>query len=118
MSNETKSEKFERMLAVRLPKAVHALSLLQPLASKRDYEYTPAQVQEMVNEIDAVLDSVLERFGVVPEESAEPVPAGATPGPVSGFDKQAIREAYLLIAKKDHKGLGDLRRVILGWSPS
>lgn len=119
---ETKQEKFNRMQPPRLVKAVKAISLLQPLANKRDYDYTPQQVQQMVNELDAVLDTVLTRFGVTQSEEQETAPVGPQPapgelqpGPVPSFDKRAIREAYMLIARNDPKGMKALRSVILGW---
>lgn len=119
---ETKNEKFTRMLETRLPKAEKAVLLLSNLARKSDYEWTDAQMQELMDRLDDAVDAVAEAFGVggskggdAPADAGEIAPAEG--GPVNSFDKMSIRSAYMAIAKGDRvHGLQALRKVILGWA--
>lgn len=63
---ETKNEKFLRMLNGRLPKAIKAIELLANLSRKSDYEWTPAQLQSMFDQLDDAVDVVAGAFGALP----------------------------------------------------
>jgi hypothetical protein len=125
---ETKNEKFTRMLETRLPKAEKSVTLLANLARKSDYEWTDAQMQELMDRLDDAVDVVAAAFGVggskpesAPIDAAtdglEPNHTIQQVGPVNSFDKMAIKAAYMEIAKGDRaQGMKALRKVILGWA--
>lgn len=74
---ETAAEKFERILSGRLPKALDAIRLLGNLTNKRDYEFTEAQAQAVVDELQAKVDELAAAFGL--EAGHPPVPLSPAP---------------------------------------
>jgi hypothetical protein len=135
---ETKNEKFLRMLDGRLPKALHAIGLLENLSRKNDYEWTPAQLQSMLDQLDDAVDGVAQAFGLMVDAAKAPPkpPASAaegevdllalmrreqqqimSAGPVPVSDKAALKRAYDMIAGGDAAGgMKAMGRVFLGWS--
>lgn len=118
---ETKRQKFQRMLAIRLPKAVKAVELLGNLARKSDYEWSTLELQNMADTLDDAVDDVLEKFGKKPV-AAEPEPAELTYHPVDGADyvapeqRSEVRWAHDALKRGDKKLAEDrLRRVIEHW---
>ena len=58
---ETKSEKFTRLATKRVKNAVSKVELLTNLASS-SYEYTPEQVEKILNTLQGSVDKVKAAF--------------------------------------------------------
>lgn len=133
MTEETKRDKFIRMSEARLPKAVKAVDLLANLGRTRDYEYKPSEARDLIDNLYDAVERVADAFGIeepVPDENplvecdysqiearvlAHTIADG---GPVSSYDKEAIRDALEILVRGDtHKGTIALRKVVLGWVP-
>ena len=121
-SEDTKAGKFQRMLDIRLPKAIKAIELLGNLSS-RDYEYTDEQRDALFQQLDDAVDGIAKRFGLGEKEpsaapSATPVqspdtgpgPVAGT-GPVTGAEREEIRALAMELKTLQSK----LIKVILGW---
>lgn len=140
---ESKQEKFDRMLEARLPKAVKAIELLGNLSNKSTYEWHAGQVDDMLDQLGAALDEVMDRFGV-PAEAPAPAapievplkesdadthryePKTALPETswrspaIDGVDRRDIRAALERLTADHGKadpGVTALRKIVLGWVP-
>jgi hypothetical protein len=71
---ESKSEKFQRLRDNRLPKAIHAISLLENLAGS-NYESTETEAAALVAELQKSVDAVAEAFGVTRQAQPSEPPA-------------------------------------------
>ena len=63
---ETKHEKFTRLRDNRVPKIIHALSLLENLSGSA-YEWSEAEAREMIEALDAAVDGVADAFNLSTE---------------------------------------------------
>lgn len=122
MTEDTKREKFRRILAIRLPKAIKAVELLTNLSRKSDYEWSTTELQDMVNQLDDAVDGVLASFGV--PSAAEPQDVHPTvddtdvdDGDNLELDEQhEVRWAYDCIRRGDVEvAEARLRRLIVSW---
>lgn len=112
---ETKNEKFERMLDVRLPKALKAVSLLENL-SGRDYESYSSQRRALVDQLYDAVDGVADAFGVAaaeaepaaPEPASEPVSEDGEPTRLTGTDLSYVRWAYDMLRRGETKAAKSL----------
>lgn len=114
MPDETRSEKFARILAVRLPNAIKAIELIGNLAG-RDYESTKAESRALVDELYDSVDLVADLFGV---ESAAPAPEveAEAERPVRKSDRDEVRWAYDALRRGDTElAVGRLKIVIEDW---
>lgn len=64
-----KAAKFKELAQKRMTKAIKAIGQLTNLANRNNYEYTDAQVQSMLDALDAQLTVVQEAFAQ-PEKGA------------------------------------------------
>lgn len=118
---ETKREKFQRMLAIRLPKAVDAIRLLANLSRRADYEWSTAELSKLITELDDAVDNVADAFGVEKLGSAPldpPAPAAPVgPEPVTDvYERSEVRWAYDALRRGDTALAKDrLRKVIALW---
>lgn len=71
---ETKHQKYIRMVDARLPKAIHAIELLENLAST-NYENTPEDAQALVDALEGAVTGVRNAFGLTPPVSITPAAA-------------------------------------------
>lgn len=113
---ESKREKFQRMLDVRLPKAVKAIGLLMNLGRKSDYEYSTLERREMLDMLYDAVDEVADAFGAPPTDEGDTAPE-ATPGGEVAMDQRAeVRWAYEALRRGDKKlAENRLHRVIVAW---
>ncbi len=117
---EQKREAFQRMLEGRLSKAVKSVALLANLSRKSDYAWTSEELQQMCNQLDDAVDTVMQAFGVdtAPPPTPQPVSEGMV-GPVPGHAKRAIADALEQLVKGNtREGTIALRKIVLGWSPT
>lgn len=70
MSEEKESNRarFIRVAGPRIEAALHRLELLKPLANKKQYEYTDAEVAAIMAELDKTVASVKAAFSPEPKE--------------------------------------------------
>lgn len=61
-SGESKKEKFERIALRRTNLALRFLRLLGNLADRRNYDYSEAHVQQILNAIDQEVRSLKSKF--------------------------------------------------------
>lgn len=128
-THDEKREAFQRMLAIRLPKAVKAIELLANLARKGDYAWTNAVLQDMTDQLDAAFDVVASAFGIELDQEGAP-PGGYAPGMLSAneivddyehkaaaYDQRSeVRWAYDALSRGDNELAKDrLRRVVEYW---
>jgi hypothetical protein len=121
--SETKREKFQRMLGVRLPKAVKSIELLQNLSRKSDYEYSTTERREMLDALYDAVDEVADAFGAPPADgapladgAAEPEAAPTPGGEVALDQRSEVRWAHDALRRGDKKlAENRLRRVIEAW---
>ncbi len=59
---ETKADKFKRLAASRVTKALEALESLKPLANKAQYESTPDDLQKVFDAVTGKLEEVEAAF--------------------------------------------------------
>ena len=120
-SYDEKREAFQRMLAGRLPKAVKAVELLANLSRRQDYEWLPAELQGMLDQLDDAVDMVSEAFGAGVKASPVPAPAPVevveAPGGRVEIDQRAeVRWAYDALKRGDMMFAKDrMQRVIKFW---
>ena len=120
-SYDEKREAFQRMLAGRLPKAVKAVELLANLSRRQDYEWLPAELQGMLDQLDDAVDMVSEAFGAGVKASPAPAPAPVevveAPGGRVEIDQRAeVRWAYDALKRGDMMFAKDrMQRVIKFW---
>lgn len=122
---ESKNEKFNRMMAVRLPKAIKAIELLSNLSRKSDYEWTQHELQSMTDQLDDAVDSVLSAFGVAPapeeaekmvDTASEPAETPADPKFVEVVDRSEVKWAYDALLRSDvDLAKNRLARVLTKW---
>lgn len=67
---ESKHEKFLRLAAKRVDKAVYHLELIANLAS-HNYEYSETDAEEIVSQLQASLDQIKEAFDLVAQDDLE-----------------------------------------------
>lgn len=102
---ESKNEKFERMLAIRLPNALKAISLISNLAA-RTYESTGKQKRDLIDALYDEVEAVADAFGIeeepetAPQPAQESAPQGAG-GSARGDDRHEIRWAYDALRRGD-----------------
>lgn len=78
--SETKSEKFQRLRDNRLPKILHAMGLLENLAGS-GYESSLPERHDLVNQLQAAVDSVADAFGVTRQAQPTTPPPAPAPQP-------------------------------------
>lgn len=61
---ETNAEKFVRISTPRAAKACDSIRLLENLGNKKAYDYTPAQAQELIDQLYDAVDQVADKFDV------------------------------------------------------
>jgi hypothetical protein len=59
---ETKAQKFARLANLRVNKALDAIANIGGLASKTNYEYTPAQAAAMFGALEAEMSKLQTKF--------------------------------------------------------
>ncbi len=133
---ETKSQKFERVGAPRIKRAIEAIKLLGNLKDRRFYEATHARKREIIGEIRAQLETLCRQWGLtaeavepsanfpvpplipkLPARPQQPKPDdGAERAIVDGRDRIDIRYALRLLQDGHHqKGTQELQKVVVGW---
>lgn len=60
---ESKNQRFRRLAASRGDRLIRELRLLGNLANKKNYEYTPEEVQQLFGPIEEELSQVRDLFG-------------------------------------------------------
>lgn len=142
MTEETKSERFERVLAPRLDKIADAFRLMHNLTGSR-YESTPDRWAALIQNFRVMVEGLAEAWGVPPAAprapavqpqpdpapifqpapasppSAAPAPApGTTRSAVDGIDRRDIREALRTLVRAhgpNDPGVAALTKIVLGW---
>jgi len=61
-ADETKADKFKRLAVARVNKTLDALNQIGQLSAKANYEYTPEQVEKILDTIGAKLEDVEASF--------------------------------------------------------
>ncbi len=79
MTEETKSEKFTRLLEKRLPNVLKGMELVGNLATGPSYEFTADQAENVISSLDAATATLAEQFGVQRGSSAASVDAPTAP---------------------------------------
>jgi hypothetical protein len=74
---ETKAEKFHRLRDARLPKAVHAITLMGNLSGP-NYEWTPQEAEKLIGELRDAVEDVAKEYGVGAPTTPVPESQGAT----------------------------------------
>ena len=73
MTEETKSQKWQRLANERYVKAVHRIRMLEGLANTQNYEYTEEQVNMLADnlhiEVDAIAGMMKAKLNPVKEEA-------------------------------------------------
>lgn len=59
---ETKAEAFERMAPPRVTRALDAIRLIGNLSARHDYEYSPADVEQIFRALRKACDDAETRF--------------------------------------------------------
>lgn len=62
MSDETRNERFRRLAATRGDRLIREISLLGNLANKKNYEYTPEEVDALFQPIESEIKEVRALF--------------------------------------------------------
>src|SRR3954463_844468 len=62
MSDETRNERFRRLATTRGDRLIREISLLGNLANRKNYEYTPAEVEALFGPIESELREVRALF--------------------------------------------------------
>lgn len=62
MSTETRNERFRRLAATRGDRLIREISLLGNLANKKNYDYTPEEVDALFRPIEAEIKEVRALF--------------------------------------------------------
>lgn len=72
MSEESKRERFARLIEKRLPKAVDSLRLLGNLANPSAYEYNPETIKKVISYLRDAVDQLEDKFlATVKDDSAK-----------------------------------------------
>jgi hypothetical protein len=62
MSSETRNERFRRLAATRGDRLIREIALLGNLANQKNYDYSPAEVQDLFGPIEEELREVRALF--------------------------------------------------------
>lgn len=62
MPNETRNERFRRIAATRGDRLIREISLLGNLANRKNYDFTPEEVDDLFRPIEAELKEVRALF--------------------------------------------------------
>ena len=68
--NETKAERFIRLVTPRVIKAVKSIKLIGN-CSASSYEYTPEQILKMTETLQSALDSMTDKYAASPQVESE-----------------------------------------------
>lgn len=68
-TEETKAEKFIRLRDLRLAKVLDGLRILSNITNPRDYDYTPEQAQEVIDQLQERVDALAADFGLPPRST-------------------------------------------------
>lgn len=92
--SETKNEKFQRLRDLRLPKATHAIGLLENL-SNSTYESTQAERTALVGELQAAVDAVAKAFGVTGHAQLPAPEPAPQPDPEAKVDDDRVPHTFV-----------------------
>jgi len=61
-ANETKKQRFQRVCKSRVQKAIKAVGLIGLCCNKSNYDYTPADIDKLINRMNKEVVALRKRF--------------------------------------------------------
>lgn len=105
--SETKADKFQRLRDNRLPKAVHAIALIENLSGSA-YTSTVNENQDLVRQLQDAVDAVAKAFGVTRQAELLSEP-GSTPKPDTETSVSDDRVSHTFVADGGSTALSEIR---------